>query len=158
MRALFVQRLIVQRLIVQRWTILFAITICFVLYFIRLPYLDSPFICLFVVIVSASLVENLYKGDRQVKWEVYVNRLPLSKKVQLQSDFLFCYAFVLSLYILIAPLTFHRLKRLQILLAILPCILVLSVALFFFFLVNFIFNSSRKRRKCDLYGCLQLQC
>ncbi|MED4887937.1 ABC-2 transporter permease [Lysinibacillus fusiformis] len=103
MRALFVQRLIV-----QRWTILFAITICFVLYFIRLPYLDSPFICLFVVIVSASLVENLYKGDRQVKWEVYVNNLPLSKKVQLQSDFLFCYAFVLSLYILIAPLYFSQ--------------------------------------------------
>lgn len=76
--------LLVQRFIVQRWTILFAITICFVLYFIRLPYLDSPFICLFVVIVSASLVENLYKGDRQVKWEVYVNSLPLSKKVQLQ--------------------------------------------------------------------------
>ncbi|WP_249660105.1 ABC-2 transporter permease [Lysinibacillus fusiformis] len=77
-------------------------------YFIRLPYLDSAFICLFVVIVSASLVENLYKGDRQVKWEVYVNSLPLSKKVQLQSDFLFCYAFVASLYILIAPLYFSQ--------------------------------------------------
>ncbi|WP_336634314.1 ABC-2 transporter permease [Lysinibacillus fusiformis] len=100
--------LLIQRFIVQRWTIFFAITICFILYFIRSPYLDSPFICLFVVIVSASLVENLYKGDRQVKWGVYVNSLPISKKVQLQSDFLFCYAFVASLYILIAPLYFSQ--------------------------------------------------
>ncbi|MFJ7696545.1 ABC-2 transporter permease [Lysinibacillus fusiformis] len=100
--------LLVQRFIIQRWTIFFAITICFVLYFIRLPYLDSPSICLFVVVVSSTLVENLYKGDRQVKWEVYVNSLPLSKKVQLQSDFLFCYAFVASLFIFIAPLYFSQ--------------------------------------------------
>lgn len=153
MRALFVQRLIV-----QRWTILFAITICFVLYFIRLPYLDSPFICLFVVIVSASLVENLYKGDRQVKWEVYVNNLPLSKKVQLQSDFLFCYAFVLSLYILIAPLYFSQTEASTNFIGHFAMYFGFISSSFFFFLVNFIFNSSRKRRKCDLYGCLQLQC
>jgi len=100
--------LLLQRIVVQKWAILFAITVCFVLYFIRLSIVDSPSIGLFVVVVSATLVENLYKGDRQVKWELYVNSLPLSKKIQLQSDFLFCYGFISGLFILIAPLYFSQ--------------------------------------------------
>ena len=70
----------------------FAMTICLLLHFVHLPFVDSPSIGLFVVVISANLVDNLYRGDRQVKWTVYVNTLPLSKKTQLQSDFYFAMA------------------------------------------------------------------
>ncbi|WP_155590285.1 ABC-2 transporter permease [Lysinibacillus cavernae] len=100
--------LLLQRIVVQKWSILFSMTICTLLNFVHLPFADSPSIGLFVVVIAATLVENLNRGDRQVKWEIYVNSLPLSKKIQLQSDFLFCYGLITMLFILIAPLYFSQ--------------------------------------------------
>lgn len=100
--------LLLQRIVVQKWSLLFAITLCLLLNFVHLPFVDSPSIGLVIVVISATLVENLYKGDRQVKWEVYVNSLPLSKKTQLQSDFLYCYSLITLLFILIAPIYFTQ--------------------------------------------------
>lgn len=100
--------LLLQRIVVQKWTILFAMTICLLLHFVHLPFVDSPSIGLFVVVISANLVDNLYRGDRQVKWTVYVNTLPLSKKTQLQSDFLFCYGLITLLFIILAPMYFSQ--------------------------------------------------
>lgn len=100
--------LLLQRIVVQKWTILFAMTICLLLHFVHLPFVDSPSIGLFVVVISANLVDNLYRGDRQVKWTMYVNTLPLSKKTQLQSDFLFCYGLITLLFIILAPMYFSQ--------------------------------------------------
>lgn len=100
--------LLLQRIVVQKWTILFTMTICLFLHFVHLPFVDSPSIGLFVVVISANIVDNLYKGDRQVKWTMYVNTLPLSKKTQLQSDFLFCYGLIALLFIILAPMYFSQ--------------------------------------------------
>ncbi|WP_342557495.1 ABC-2 transporter permease [Lysinibacillus sp. FSL P4-0201] len=83
-------------------------TICLLLHFVHLPFVDSPSIGLFVVVISANIVDNLYRGDRQVKWTMYVNTLPLSKKTQLQSDFLFCYGLIALLFIILAPMYFSQ--------------------------------------------------
>ncbi|MEC1301690.1 MULTISPECIES: ABC-2 transporter permease [Lysinibacillus] len=100
--------LLLQRIVVQKWTILFTMTICLLLHFVHLPFVDSPSIGLFVVVISANIVDNLYRGDRQVKWTMYVNTLPLSKKTQLQSDFLFCYGLIALLFIILAPMYFSQ--------------------------------------------------
>ncbi|MCS1391442.1 MULTISPECIES: hypothetical protein [Lysinibacillus] len=49
--------LLLQRIVVQKWTILFAMIICLLFNFVHIPFVDSPSIGLFVVVISANLVD-----------------------------------------------------------------------------------------------------
>lgn len=100
--------LLLQRFVVQKWSLIFVMTLCLLLNFVHFPFVDSPSIGLVIVVISATLVENLYRGDRQINWEVFVNSLPLSKKTQLQSDFLYCYGLITLLFLFIAPIYFSQ--------------------------------------------------
>lgn len=102
------QALLLQRIIVQKWSILFAIAICMLINYIDIPFLDSPSIGLVVVVFSASFVRGFYEDDLKVNWELFVNSLPLTKKTQLQADFLFSYGWVALLFVLMAPAYFSQ--------------------------------------------------
>ncbi|MDM5246991.1 ABC-2 transporter permease [Lysinibacillus sp. G4S2] len=102
------QALLLQRIMVQKWSILFAAIICMIISFTEIPILDSPSIGIFVVVFSASIVGGIYEDDQKANWELFVNSLPLTRKTQLQADFLYCHGVVILLFILIAPAYFSQ--------------------------------------------------
>ncbi|MFT9817174.1 ABC-2 transporter permease [Lysinibacillus sp. NPDC056185] len=102
------QALLLQRIMVQKWSILFAVIICMIISYMKIPFLDNPAIVIFAVVFSASIVGGIYEDDQKVKWELFVNSLPLTRKTQLQADFLYCHGFVMLLFVLIAPAYFSQ--------------------------------------------------
>lgn len=54
------------------------------------------------------LVQSMYEQDKQSKWTVFVNVLPVSKKTQLFADFLFCNGMCLLAFSAIIPSYFSH--------------------------------------------------
>lgn len=102
------QALFLQRIMIQKWSILFAVIICTIISYMEIPFLDNPAIIIFAAVFSASIVEGIYKDDQKVNWELFVNSLPLTRKTQLQADFLYCHGIVMLLFVLIAPAYFSQ--------------------------------------------------
>ncbi|MFF2176903.1 ABC-2 transporter permease [Lysinibacillus sp. NPDC058147] len=102
------QALLLQRIMVQKWSILFAVIICMIISYMEIPFLDNPAIVIFAVVFSASIVRGIYEDDQKVNWEMFVNSLPLTRKTQLQADFLYCHGIVMLLFVLIAPAYFSQ--------------------------------------------------
>lgn len=102
------QALLLQRLMVQKWSILFAVIICMIISYMEIPFLDNPTILIFAVVFSASIVRGIYEDDQKVNLELFVNSLPLTRKTQLQADFLYCHGIVMLLFVLIAPSYFSQ--------------------------------------------------
>lgn len=102
------QSLLLQRIIVQKWSILFVVIICAIISYMDIPYLDDPSMGIFAVVFSASIVGGLYESDYKINWELFVNSLPLTKKTQLQADYLYCYGIVIVLFVLMAPAYFSQ--------------------------------------------------
>ncbi|GAB0167112.1 ABC-2 transporter permease [Lysinibacillus sp. CTST325] len=102
------QALILQRIMIQKWSILFAVIICTIISNMEIPFLDNPAIVIFAAVFSASIVEGIYEDDQKVNWELFVNSLPLTRKTQLQADFLYCHGIVMLLFVLIAPAYFSQ--------------------------------------------------
>jgi len=100
------QALLLQRIMVQKWSILFAVIICIIISYMKIPFLDNPTIAIFAVVFSASIVGGIYENDQKVNWESFVNSLPLTRKTQLQADFLYCHGIVMLLFVLMAPAYF----------------------------------------------------
>ncbi|MFL1995365.1 hypothetical protein VYF65_000798 [Lysinibacillus irui] len=53
--------LLLQRFVVQKWSLIFAMALCLLLNFVHFSFVDSPSIGLVIVVISATLVENLYR-------------------------------------------------------------------------------------------------
>lgn len=102
------QALLLQRIMVQKWSIFFVVIISAIISFLDIPYLDNPSIGIFAVVFSASIVGGLYDSDYKINWELFVNSLPLTKKTQLQADYLYCYGIVILLFFLMAPAYFSQ--------------------------------------------------
>lgn len=102
------QALLLQRIMVQKWSILFVVIICAIISYMDIPYLDDPSMGIFAVVFSASIVGGLYESDYKINWELFVNSLPLTKKTQLQADYLYCYGIVIVLIVLMAPAYFSQ--------------------------------------------------
>ncbi|AVK83217.1 hypothetical protein C3943_06400 [Lysinibacillus sp. B2A1] len=102
------QALLLQRIMVQKWSILFVVIICAIISYMDIPYLDDPSMGIFAVVFSASIVGGLYESDYKINWELFVNSLPLTKKTQLQADYLYCYGIVIVLFVLMAPAYFSQ--------------------------------------------------
>ncbi|MFJ6207673.1 ABC-2 transporter permease [Lysinibacillus sp. NPDC092081] len=102
------QALLLQRIMVQKWSIFFAVIICIIISYMEIPFLNTPSIGIFVVVFSASIVGGIYEEDQKVNWELSVNSLPLTRKTQLQTDFLYSHGIVILLFVLIAPAYFSQ--------------------------------------------------
>ncbi|MEY9975940.1 ABC-2 transporter permease [Lysinibacillus sp. RC79] len=102
------QALLLQRIMVQKWSILFAVIICIIISYMEIPFLDNPLIGIFVVVFSASIIRGIYEEDQKVNWELFVNSLPLTRKTQLQADFLYSHGIVMLLFVLLAPAYFSQ--------------------------------------------------
>jgi len=102
------QALLLQRIMVQKWSILFIVMICAIISYMDIPYLDDPSIGIFAVVFSASIVGGIYESDHKINWELFVNSLPLTRKTQLQADYLYCYGIVILLFVLMAPAYFSQ--------------------------------------------------
>ncbi|MEB2298067.1 ABC-2 transporter permease [Lysinibacillus xylanilyticus] len=100
--------LLLQRIMVQKWSILFAVIICMIISYMELPFLDNPAIVIFAVVFSTSIVGGIYEDNQKINWELFVNSLPLTRKTQLQADFLYCHGIVMLLFVLIAPAYFSQ--------------------------------------------------
>jgi len=102
------QALLLQRIMVQKWSILFIVMICAIISYMDIPYLDDPSIGIVAVVFSASIVGGIYESDHKINWELFVNSLPLTRKTQLQADYLYCYGIVILLFVLMAPAYFSQ--------------------------------------------------
>ncbi|GLC87348.1 ABC-2 transporter permease [Lysinibacillus piscis] len=99
------QAMLLQRIMVQKWSIVFILIVCLCLHIFNL---DTSSIGIAIVIFSTSIISSMYITDRKVNWQMFVNSLPISKKVQLQADFLYSYSYVALLSILLAPSYFAQ--------------------------------------------------
>ncbi|MGE7093333.1 ABC-2 transporter permease [Lysinibacillus sp. NPDC048646] len=96
------------RISMQKFSIISILIVCIVINFISIQYFDSFSMLIFIVIFSVNIVSSLYEQDKKANWELFVNSLPLAKKTQLKTDFLFCYCQILCLFIITAPFYFMR--------------------------------------------------
>ncbi|MFJ5765109.1 ABC-2 transporter permease [Lysinibacillus sp. NPDC093210] len=94
------------RLSMQKWYILLVLIISLSITFINLHFFSDSSIIIFALIFSATIVESMYTQDHKAKWELFVNSLPLTKKTQLQADYLYCYGLIALLFITSAPIYF----------------------------------------------------
>ncbi|MEK5333872.1 ABC-2 transporter permease [Lysinibacillus sp. FSL W8-0992] len=94
------------RLSMQKWYILLLLIISLSITFINLHFFSASSIVIFALIFSATIVESMYTQDHKAKWELFVNSLPLTKKMQLQADYLYCYGLIALLFITSAPIYF----------------------------------------------------
>ena len=102
------EALLWHRLTMQKWYVLLIFVVCIVLTVVDFRYLSGDSGSMFPLIFSATIVESMYTQDEKVKWELFVNSLPLTKKSQLQADFLYCYALIALLFIFTAPIYFSQ--------------------------------------------------
>ncbi|MFJ7404914.1 MULTISPECIES: ABC-2 transporter permease [unclassified Lysinibacillus] len=94
------------RLSMQKWYILLLLIISLSITFINLHFFSDSSIVIFALIFSVTIVESMYTQDHKAKWELFVNSLPLTKKMQLQADYLYCYGLIALLFITSAPIYF----------------------------------------------------
>ncbi|MFJ5791275.1 ABC-2 transporter permease [Lysinibacillus sp. NPDC093197] len=94
------------RLSMQKWYILLLLIISLSITFMNLHFFSASSIVIFALIFSATIVESMYTQDHKAKWELFVNSLPLTKKMQLQADYLYCYGLIALLFITSAPIYF----------------------------------------------------
>ncbi|MGE7841789.1 ABC-2 transporter permease [Lysinibacillus sp. NPDC093712] len=94
------------RLSMQKWYIFLLLIISLSITFINLHFFNDSSIVIFALIFSTTIVESMYTQDHKVKWELFVNSLPLTKKTQLQADYLYCYGLIALLFITSAPIYF----------------------------------------------------
>ncbi|WP_107923040.1 ABC-2 transporter permease [Lysinibacillus parviboronicapiens] len=96
------------RISMQKFSIVSVLIVCIVFNFISIRYFDSFSMLFFIVIFSVNIVSSFYEQDKRANWELFVNSLPLARKTQLTTDFLFCYCQTLCLFIVSAPFYFMR--------------------------------------------------
>ncbi len=96
------------RISMQKFSLVSLLIICIIINFISIQYFDSFSMLLFIVIFSVNIVNSFYEQDKKANWELFVNSLPLAKKTQLKTDFLFCYCQILLLFVITAPFYFMR--------------------------------------------------
>lgn len=94
------------RLSMQKGHIFIVIIISLIITLINFRYFSNASIAMFALILSATIVQSMYTQDHKVKWELFVNSLPLTKKTQLLADYLYCYGFIALLFITSAPIYF----------------------------------------------------
>lgn len=100
------EALVWHRLSMQKWYILIVLTISVTITFVNVRFFSNSSIVMFALIFSVTIVESMYTQDNKAKWELFVNSLPLTKKMQLQADYLYCYGFIALLFITSAPIYF----------------------------------------------------
>lgn len=68
------------RLSMQKGHIFIVIIISLFITLINFRYFSNASIAMFALILSATIVQSMYTQDHKVKWELFVNSLPLTKK------------------------------------------------------------------------------
>ncbi|MFJ7735177.1 ABC-2 transporter permease [Lysinibacillus sp. NPDC097287] len=97
-----------QRMTAQKPFILLLLLLCIFTTLFGVRFLSS-FSLLFVpTTLLLLLITSMYEQDKQSKWAVFVNALPVSKKTQLFVDFLFCYGICLLAFSAISPSYFSH--------------------------------------------------
>ncbi|MEG0448226.1 MAG: ABC-2 transporter permease [Lysinibacillus sp.] len=83
--------------------ILLYIVACLLTTLLGSRFINGFSTLLTITILLSLLVLNMYEQDKQSKWALLVNTLPITKKAQLLADFLFCYGLCLLVFILAIP-------------------------------------------------------
>lgn len=126
------------RLSMQKWYILLLLIISLSITFINLHFFSASSIVIFALIFSATIVESMYTQDHKAKWELFVNSLPLTKKMQLQADYLYCYGLMHYCLSHLPLFIFHRFTNIAIASSISLFISQILAVLFCLFVRNFI--------------------
>lgn len=91
------------RMTAQKPFFLLLVLLCIISTLFGAHFFNSFSLLLVPTTLLLLLVQSMYEQDKQSKWTVFVNVLPLSKKTQLFVDFLFCSGMSLLAFSAIIP-------------------------------------------------------